>query len=75
VQSNELNEPATVFIGPDMETLSVHRDTRHFDRLSEALVWSTDEMPSDRRYGAYIETASGARYDWGRIETLRASVR
>lgn len=69
------NDGAVVFIGPDMESerLSSTRDTRYFEKLSEAVAWTLAEMPRSRRLGAYLETSSGERYTWDQLTQLDLS--
>jgi hypothetical protein len=70
------NESATLFFGPDFEAnMKLGRYSRYFDSLVEALTYATDTLDSERRFGAYIQTASGSRYDWQRIIQLRTDLK
>ena len=74
---SELDEAkgATVFLGPDIEQgrLLSRRDTRDFNSLSEAVAWVLSDMPSSRRWGCYVQTSSGVRYDWDDLGELDLS--
>jgi len=64
---------ATVFIGPDMEgPPTTRRDTRHFDRLDEAIRYAIEQVPSVRAYGTYIrvDDGHGRRIEWDEIKDL-----
>lgn len=58
------NDEATLFLGPDMDgPPKVRRDTIHFDKFDDAIVHAVENLSKDRQYGAYIETADGARIE------------
>jgi hypothetical protein len=67
---------ATLYLGlpEDGERLQIRRDTRHFPRLADAIRFAADEMPNDRRYGAYIESA-GTKLEWHQIVETRKQLK
>ena len=68
-------ESATLFIGLKMDgPLEGVRESIYFESLSDAVRHAVEKMNSDRRHDAYIETGSGARYDWRQIESLYSHI-
>ena len=71
----DINESATLFFGLMMDSpLEGARESIYFESLSDAVRHAVETMDSDRRYDAYIETGSGARYDWRQIESLYSHI-
>lgn len=73
MQTIDLNQSADVHIGFDMERLSPLRETRSFGTLAQDVAWAMQEMPRDRRYGAFIRTPNGD-LDWPQIEDIARSL-
>jgi hypothetical protein len=66
-----MTQHATLFKGPDMETLSVHRDTHYFERLDQAIRHAVEQLSTERKSGAYIRLESDHHIlPWDEIEKL-----
>jgi hypothetical protein len=64
-------QPATVFLGPDMEKPPMYRClTKFFERLNEAERYAVDDILLERRWGNYIvvQDGQGRRIEWDEME-------
>ncbi|ACS44180.1 hypothetical protein [Methylorubrum extorquens] len=52
--SDDLAEPVTLFLGPDMDKMAFRRDSIYFPEMKQALKYAVEVMPADRQYGSSI---------------------
>jgi hypothetical protein len=64
MRSDPMSQPATVFIGPDMEgPPTTRRDTRHFPRLDDAIRYVVEKLTTAQKWGTYISADRDYRLD------------
>jgi hypothetical protein len=61
--------PATVFWGPDTEKWSTHRESNHFQRLDAAIIWAVENLSTDQKQGARIQSV-GVVIPWADVEEM-----